>query len=171
MTKPNDINKGLAHADLMKALRYDPQTGKLFWRAPNNQCRKNPEAGWRNPQTGYLIIKVFGRGFLAHRLIWFYVHGRWPEDRLDHKDGDQTNNRIDNLREASDHQSACNKGVYANSASGIKGVRLHETGRWQARIFINGRNKHLGLFDTSAQAAAVYRKHAKEHFGDFARLA
>jgi hypothetical protein len=47
--------------------------------------------------------------YSAHRLAWFYVHGKWPQSGIDHRNGDIGDNRIENLREATQAQNCANK--------------------------------------------------------------
>jgi hypothetical protein len=157
----------LTHDRLKALLSYNPETG-LFTRL---QRRTNalPIAGSVRTD-GYLSIFVDGCAYPAHRLAWFFVHGEWPERRLDHRNGNKCDNRIANLREATHSENLQNRGTaYANSTSGILGVYPRERGRWQARIQVNGRAKSLGLYDTKADAAAAYAS-AKAKFHPFAEM-
>lgn len=170
--RPRDIFSGLTADRLRAVLRYDADTGKFFYLVCHNQYSAiGAEAGWVNPKTGYVRIKVDGHSFMAHRLAWLYVTGGWPKDRIDHKNLVRSDNWFDNLRPANDSQNKANGHPYKSSKSGVKGVRLHECGKYQARIALEGgRVKHLGLFDTEDQAAVVYRRAAVERFGEFARV-
>jgi hypothetical protein len=85
------------HQRLKEFLIYDPETG-LFTKIRRNF--KKPFAGTPHP-VGYIRITIDKRFYLAHRLAWFYVKGKWPEADIDHINGDKTDNRFANLREAS----------------------------------------------------------------------
>ena len=100
-----------------------------------------------------------------------------PEDiEVDHVDGDGLNNRRCNLRLATRKQNRSNTGPLPNSSSGFKGVTWEKPrsrnarGYWRAQIKQNGRNRHLGQFQTEEEAAAAYDAAASKAFGEFAWL-
>ncbi len=118
-----------------------------------------------------------GRNFYASRSAW--VNGRCRTIRMhnlitgqpyiDHVNGNGLDNRRVNLRQATHIQNMRNRRTGSNNTSGFKGVGLHR-GRWQARIWVAGSMKSLGLFATPEMAARAYDAAAVELFGEFARL-
>jgi hypothetical protein len=83
-----------------------------------------------------------------------YLFGEWPKGEIDHVNRDSLDNRIANLRDVSQSENARNRPQQANSTSGVKGVYWHKASqRWQAQIAVNGKQIHLGLFDTLDEAA------------------
>lgn len=87
---------------------------------------------------------------------------------VDHRDGDGLNCRRDNLRPATKLQNSYNRGPNRNNKSGFKGVSWwRRDSRWQAIIRANGRQKHLGFYDTVEEAAEAYRKAAERLHGEF----
>lgn len=89
-----------------------------------------------------------------------------------HINGNVSDNRIENLRDATQSNNLCNKRMQSNNTSGYKGVGWHKAaGRWVARITIRKQHTHLGLFDTPEEAYAAYCKAAEKLHGEFARLA
>ena len=139
-------------------LEYSAETGVFRWRV-NRQggiC-SGSVAGGKKPD-GYIYIGVDGVKFLAHRLAWLYVHGKWPREHIDHINGVRDDNRLSNLREASNSENMQNqRRAQANNANGLLGVSWDEKRkRWQAQIKANGRKRHLGRFETSEEARAAY---------------
>ena len=102
-------------------LNYDPDTGVFVWKAAFGKAKIGAVAGTPSAK-GYLVIGVQGRRFLAHRLAWMFVFGAMPNGQLDHIDGNPANNRIANLREATNSQNHGNRGPSRASTSGVKGV-------------------------------------------------
>ena len=178
MSQSNKRKEALVTAEyLRELLTYEPETGLLFWRQDRRGGqgavvrRAGDPAGLpTDARGGYGRITVLGERFSTHRLAWLWFYGAWPELDVDHINNDPTDNRISNLRLADHAQNMWNSKVKKNSKSGIKGVRLFErTGRWQAQIRLNGKNRHLGYFNCPTAAHLAYCKAAKAHFGEFAR--
>ena len=166
-------------AELRSALHYDPLTGVFTWREkPEKPKWWNTKyagkvaggQGTSGRNTTYLTIRIGGRRYYAHRLAWLYVHGEWADGVIDHINGDGLDNRIANLRLASNAQNLANRGRQKNNASGYKGVHFEAwTGRYKARIQHGGKSYNLGRFDTPEEAHEAYKKAAAERFGEFAR--
>lgn len=137
--------------------------GWLFYRK-NSGIRKQDEPAGRMANTGYWHIKRRGRLYAAHRVIWLMHYGEWPKESIDHINGNKTDNRIENLREANASEQARNR-----KACGVrryKGVTLHKkTGKYQVCVQM----KYIGLFVTQEQAAAAYDAAALRVYGAFAR--
>ena len=154
---------------LRELLHYDPATGVFTRRVSRQGFNAHTVAGSLHKQSGYVIMGVDRRSYRAHRLAWLYMTGHWPAE-LDHKNGDRSDNRWDNLREAGRTQNNANAKRREDNSSGFKGVSWDRAnGRWRAYINVDGRQKHLGRFDAIESAAAAYSIAAKATFGEFAR--
>ena len=161
----------LSHSELKQLFRYDPDRG-VFVRLVTRSSRGMAGQIAGTITRGYTIIKVDGRRYFAHRLVWLYAHGEWPDQIVDHIDGDPQNNRLSNLRLASPTQSVHNTRKPKTNTSGFKGVSWHKaTERWRATLrTMNGRHRHLGYFDDPRDAARLYRAAVLEERGEFARF-
>ena len=86
---------------LRQLLDYEPATGVFTWKVNRSIVKAGQKAGV-NPHggDGYPRIGVDGQQCLAHRLAWLHVHGRFPDDEIDHINGIRSDNRLSNLREA-----------------------------------------------------------------------
>ena len=152
---------------------YDKDTGVFTRRVTvaGYGAQKGKVAGYKDKTTGYLTIRVDGRLYLAHRLAFMHVEGRWPTHHIDHIDTNRANNRWTNLREASVRQNHQNSRLYANNKSGFKGVTASQSKSksWRAHIVVDGRQIYLGTYDTPGEAHLAYCEAAVKHFGQFAR--
>lgn len=154
-------------------LQYDAETGKLTWKprtpdmfpddhpimGPKGKCARwnkmyaGREAGGLN--KGYVRIRVGKYRLPATSLIWLIVHGKLPDDQIDHRNGDRSANRLSNLREADDFCQAQNRKRRSTNRSGLTGV-CQSGERWRAEIQIRYVRFNLGAFDTKEEAYAVY---------------
>ena len=154
----------LTASRLKELLHYDQETGVFTWREPASG-RKNPAAA-RGDKHGYRRIRIDGCLYYAHRLAWLYVYGEWPSTGLDHINGDPSDNRIVNLRQATQAQNARN--VWRPSRSLPRGV--YALGRrYEAKISAGGKRYYLGLFKTPQEASEAYTKAARELHGEFSK--
>lgn len=143
---------------LKELLHYDPETGVFTRLVQTSNCVRVGDVAGSAHNRGYLTIWMGGGPNLAHRLAWLYVHGEMPEGKLDHHDRDRSNNRIANLRPATNSQNGLNRGILANNTSGHKGVSWDKYAqKWHARISVDGNTYSLGLF-TDLEDAVAARK-------------
>jgi hypothetical protein len=113
----------------------------------------------------YVRVRVSGRLLLAHRIIFALAFGRWPTADIDHINGDPGDNRLANLREASRSENLRNQKRRRDNTSKIVGVSKSPNGHgWRARIWVDGRERHIGIFLSKAAAAAA-RKAAEMRHG------
>lgn len=152
----------LTQKKLKELLKYDPETGVFIW------CNKKPTKSKNWPIAGCIEetcvrIQIDNKRYGAHQLAWLYTYGYIPV-LIDHINRNCFDNSIKNLRIATSSQNAQNRPKCKVNTSGYKGVSFHKRqNKW--RVMIN-----LGSFDTVEEAALVYNRAAKYHFGDFAYL-
>lgn len=140
----------------------------LFYYIDGNLIRKRTgkKSGVRPNGQGYGTVRVGNKHYLAHRLIFLFVHGYLP-DCLDHKDGNKLNNHVVNLRPATNQQNHRNISVRKHNTSGVTGVNLHK-GRWRAYIYVDNHYISLGRYLVKDLAIEARQKAEKEYFGEFA---
>ena len=131
---------------------YNPITGELISR------RTNKPIGWQD--DGYLHATLQNKDYRLHRLIWMYLHDRWPTEMIDHINGIKTDNRMCNLREVTAKQNAENRNK-VNAISGLKGVFPASNNRWKAAIGHKGQTINLGIFNSKEEAYDIYCKASK----------
>jgi hypothetical protein len=164
----------LTQARLHALLDYDPETGVFTWLVSRGAARAGTVAGtvWKGRSGPYLLIRIDGRSYRAHRLAFLYMTGEWPPDHIDHRDGEGLTNKWKNLREATNAQNGANRRAQVNNTTGCKGVHFNKSvRRYQSCIQVNGKRRHLGYFATAEEAHAAYCKAANHLFGQFARTA
>lgn len=133
MTKKKQ--KNLTQDQVRKLFSYDPETGKVTRVVTRMQKAKAGDSPGTVDKTGYIRVTISGRSYALHRVIWLYVHGYLPEHDIDHINRIRTDNRLENLREATRSCNIKNSKVYDDSVSGVKGVTwFSRDSEWRARI-------------------------------------
>jgi hypothetical protein len=157
---------------LEQVLRYEPHTGKFFWRIDRpRKTKAGDEAGHINNKR-YVQIRYNHRDYSAHRIAW-YLHTKQDPSglQIDHINGNPSDNRIANLRLATPGENAKNMRKRKGTTSQYKGASWHaRTGKWQSQIKVDGHNMHLGCFDTDYEAHLAYCKAAAVLHGEFANF-
>lgn len=151
--------KTIDHGLLTEVLDYDPETGLFTWKVSRSRMAKRGSRAGTVTKEGYVRVNLAGKQYLAHRLAWFYVHKEWPENQIDHADGDKQNNSIVNLRDVDGSLNCQNQRVAkaSNVRSGLLGVTWHNRSkRWAAEITSRGVRKHLGYFSNAEDAHQAY---------------
>ena len=160
-------NDKITHDQLRGIISYDPDTGIFLWIKARGGKRAGSIAGHVN-NCGYLIIRINGIGYMAHRLAYLYMTGSFPIERTDHKDLDKTNNRWNNIREATSSENVFNISTPCNNTSGYKGVYYDKNhSRWVAQGAINNKQIYIGSSKDIEVAKEIRRTWAKEHHGEF----
>ena len=144
----------LTAARLREVLDYCPETGEFSRRSTS---RASKPVGRVRPD-GYLVISVDNQLHLAHRLAWLHVYGVWPSCHIDHINGNPADNRISNLREATNGENMQNqRRAHRNSQTGALGGHPHkENGNYVAQIRVDGKTRHIGSYRTAEEAHYAY---------------
>ncbi|WP_312721769.1 HNH endonuclease, partial [Escherichia sp. AM3] len=74
-------------------------------------------------------------------VVWVLMHGALGSSvDVDHKDGNTTNNKLENLRPATRAENLKNTPLRKDNSSGVKGLSWHSKNcGWQGRIWDNGK--------------------------------
>jgi hypothetical protein len=149
---------------------YCPATGALTWRKTRPGCVAGQVVGTLT--DGYLQIQIDLVFYKVHRIAWLLAYGRWPVGFIDHINRNRSDNRLENLREATPQQNARNRSPGPLNPSGVPGVFWDKRRRrWVACIGLHGRSRHLGAFKILDDAIAVRIDAERTHYGEFARSA
>ena len=155
----------ITQEQLKELLHYNPNTGIFVW---INGRTNGKVAGYIN-LTRYIDIRIDGKAYKAHRLAWLYVHGKFPDNLIDHINGVKDDNRIINLRPATHAQNLHNQKINIKNTSGLKGVYWHNiNNKWIAKITVDGVSKYLGSFMDKHEAHKCYCAAADKYHGEFA---
>lgn len=142
---------------LKEVLHYDPSTGHFTWKVQHRNIKIGQIAGATDTtRGGYRRIRVLGRHYSAHKLAWLYMTGYYPSNTIDHIDGNTDNNAWHNLREVTVTENMHNLKKYKNNTTGIAGISYRsDTGKYRARIGVDGKNINLGSYETLEEASAA----------------
>lgn len=158
MTSPRDYP---SQERLRELFDYDPDQGLLLSTSGRNRKKK---AVLRNR---YRTVTIAKQQYNHHKCVWIWHNGCPDGLEVDHINRNSTDDRIENLRLATDSQNSQNRKVALTNTSGFKGVNRSGTG-WQARVMREGKRVFLGQFPTKEEAAAAYQQAAAEMHGEFA---
>lgn len=168
--------------ELRQLLRYEPDTGKLFWLSRPLRMFKSGKLTARHKwllwnsrfagtealtatNKGYRVGAINRQNVCAHRVAWAIMTGEWPDQEIDHINRNRSDNRWDNLRAVDHAENAHNLPLMGSNTSGVCGVSWHQrAGKWRAQINLDDRQRHLGLFTDKADAIAA-RRAAEIKFG------
>lgn len=149
--------------ELKELFNYNPEIGNLVRRKTvSNNTKKGDIAGSLNKHIGYLEVSICKNSFLAHRLIWKLVNNEEPE-QIDHINHIREDNRLCNLRAATNQINCRNRSLQTNNTSGVSGVGF-KSNRWVSRIKVDGKEIYLGRFRNKEDAVKT-RKDAEIKYG------
>lgn len=136
-------------------LVYSESDKGLVWvcSRANNKIKAGSIAGSVN--KGYRQIKIFGKWYKVHRLVWLVCTGSWPLGQIDHINRCKLDNRFDNLRDTTNYLNCLNR--HKKSLSGYVGVTYDKVNnKWLAQSYLGGVSKNLGRYSTAEEAKDAY---------------
>ena len=134
-----------------KLLDYDPDTGRLTWKVRASiRVMVGGEAGTVEGCNGYRKVGIKGKQYYAHRLVWLWMTGEWPEV-IDHINHDKLDNRWCNLRDVGYEENNKNK----SRATGVCWYK--DRNMWRSYITVGSNRIDLGSFEDKKEAIAARR--------------
>ena len=145
------------NAPIEEVLRryFEYRDGMVFWKAKTNSTRVKvgARAGFYQAR-GYRSVRLWGKVYKEHRLIWLLVYGKWPSGMIDHINCITDDNRIENLREASPSLNSRNRRASYNRDLPV-GVYRNTKG-FKAQLTFNRVDYYFGTFTTPEEALKAY---------------
>lgn len=160
------MNYQLTYEEAIKFFRYDKETGKLYWKINRGGRKINDEVGTigSTKTNKYRITKINYVNYKIHRIIWLMTYGKFPNNCIDHIDGNSLNNKLENLREATYLTNNKNHPIRITNKSGHNRITIVENKHLGTRYRVTGRNNKdrecsLGTFDTLEKAIQVRKEY------------
>ncbi len=159
-------------------LDYDPSTGLFRWKSKPEWAFVSERAymlgrdkytgkvAGRNVKGEYSSIFVLGKQIRSHKLAFLWVTGSIPKC-VDHINGEKSDNRWANLREATRAQNSANMSLTKRNKSGIKGLWYSSSSKkWRIAV------RHDGVtvskaFSSKREASIALRKIREDLHGEF----
>ena len=149
---------------------FEYRDGDLYRKVNSKKAKAGDKAGC-NDHKNYLKTKIDNVAYFNHRIIFFMHHGYLPEF-IDHIDGNTLNNRIENLRPATNTQNQWNSKLPKTNTSGVKGVYwVKRDSKWRAMCRVNGTKYHIGIFTELSEAENAINNFRKTNHKEFANHA
>lgn len=156
-------------AEATRLFSYNAVNGGLIWRCPANKQHpgktKIGKMVGGDDGHGYLMCALLGHKFKVHQIVWLICKGALPELPIDHVNRDRRDNRIENMRLATDEQNIHNQKSNARKLSGV--TKDTRGCGFAARIQHKGKKFYLGYFKTKEDANAAYVKASREIRGEY----
>lgn len=180
-----DTKPRLSLEEAKEIFAYDPLTGVVSWKerpashfdSISEQSRWNTRlagkaaGSLKSDKRGGMVVTVYGVVYRLHRLAWLLSNGEWPALTIDHRDGDPTNNKLENLRLASGAEQQRNTGLSCRNKSGVRGVHWRPaTQRWCVQIMKDGKQNFIGTFIHLEDAKEARRAAEIEFHGEFSSM-
>lgn len=142
----------LTQAELQSQFHYDPETG-IFTRLKNKH-----KSNVKLKENWYFYICINNKSYVAHRLVWLYIYGRFPTNMLDHINGIKNDNRLCNLREVTHAQNMQNIIIpRVTNKSGLLGVTYRkDKNKYIGQCTFNKKLHATKYFDTAEEAHEAY---------------
>lgn len=147
---------------LRKMLHYSPNSGEFTWleHRQGRKCKAGGISAHHHGKEAHSICVDY-RKYYAHNLAWWWMTGEWPDDEVDHINGNATDNRWSNLRKGTRQQNTWNR----RGRKKLMGAYFHKSsGLWKANI----QHRTIGYFRTEKEAHKAYKREALKRYGEFA---
>ncbi len=142
--------QSITQKEVKHLFSYNPKNGDVIrevttsWAAVKGSPVDNIR---KDKRTSYYRVKINQKNYKLHRIIWLYCYGVFPDNEIDHINGNGLDNRLCNLRAVTNAENSKNLRVFNTNTSGVTGVVWHKHyKKWQAQIGLNGKCIFLGRY-------------------------
>ena len=123
---------------------------------------------WYINNIGYVVMDKYKDNIRKRELLHRVIMDAKQNEMIDHINGNKLDNRRSNLRFCNKSTNAINSKVHKTNTSGVRGVYWDKQfGKWHGRIGINGKTKHIGLFNNLNDARKKISVAYRQLFGDY----
>jgi hypothetical protein len=158
------MSSHLTQERLKQFVHYDPETGLVTSTKDFNRRKRGAALGSLRPD-GYIKLCIDRKSYLLHRLIWFYMTGKWPL-QVDHLNSVRSDNRWCNLREATVSQNLRSR-VMRGGTSVYPGVSwCKRDSNWIAQASLNNRTCFIGNATSEKECYSLYLMWVAENLGE-----
>ena len=156
------MNDAVLKTVVNELMAYNPETGEFTYLKSNKRRLVGGKVGSLRTD-GYYEVTINYSRYRLHRLAWFLTYGTMPSKHIDHINGNRSDNRIANLREATVSENLQNqKKATTRNKLGVLGVS-YKKGAYEPKIRVNGKDLYLGRFQSIKEASAAYIKAKRLH--------
>ena len=160
MSETTELKDYDLYTEVSKYLEYNPETGEIIWKSLKNVRGKVKSLAGTKMRDGRRVVGFNRKRYMSYRLSWLLFYGVLPTGVIDHIDGNPLNDKIENLRDVSRSVNQQNqRKAHSTNKSNLLGAAWHSwSEKYQSTIHVNGKQRHLGTFDTAEEAHAAYLK-------------
>ena len=164
----NEKDGCITQSELLELFEYNEHTGKLKWKISRTNAIKVGQEVNHISKRGYVQVRLNGKLWMVHRLIWLMKTGTFPKLHIDHINGIRHDNSWSNLREVDRFLNMQNMhDAHIDSTTQILGVTFDkQSGKYKAQMFRNGKVVLGKKFDTKQEASECYNNFKKEFEND-----
>jgi hypothetical protein len=150
------------------AIHYNPETGIFTRLTRASNMPPGSTAGTLDAKEGYVVVRVLGKRFLAHRLAWLYMTGNWPAQEVDHINRVRNDNRWENLRDVSRATNALNRRAVQANRQGCVYWDGRKGGRWYGMFSHKKQKYYAGSSRCRDEAIRLLNEKRREVLSDSA---
>jgi hypothetical protein len=158
----------MTYEEALKTFEY--KDGLLYWLIDTGKKKTTGKVAGTKREKGHIQIQYKGKIYRAHNIVWLMHNKELPKQIIDHINCNPSDNRIENLRLATNSQNLANRTKTKANTSGYKGVWWNnQLKKWSAEIKKDYKKYYLGSFSSAEEAHIVYKQHSKLLFKEFSR--